>query len=225
MSKYTTSIEVIICSQTVPDEDVYKRIEEGRKFLFNFEYESPSADFRKSFETQFIEKYWNECIGYETVPLFQMKLKQRLEMIMPEVTFKYNALQKMIAIEEPNLERYGESHEEGENHSNNTAISTVNGSGTSKGKTVSSDTPANLIDADDIGDIKYADGGGMNEGSNTSKSSGTSDSSSDSDHSLERTFHEYGNKLEGFEKWYNSYNNIMAELIASFDDMFIQMLY
>lgn len=241
MSKYTTSIETIICSQTKPDSDIYKRIEEGRKFLFDFSYEHPDEDFKKSFETQFIEKYWIECIGYETVPLFKMKLKQRLEMIMPEVTFKYNALLKIMEIEEPNLDRYGESHEDGRNHSENSATSKVDGSGTSTGsssgttanKQIGSDLPANIIDADTISEVTHANDGSIAEGlsensnssSNTTTSKGTSNSNNDANHSIDRIFKEYGNKLDAFEKWYNAYNNLMAELIASFDDMFIQLLF
>ena len=226
MSKYTTSIEVIICSQSNSAEpDIYKRIQEGCKFLFDFDYESPNEDFKNSFEMQFCEKYWNECIGYETVPLFKMKLKQRLEMVMPEVVFKYNALQKIIDLENPALERSGESHEEGTNHSTNKANSTVDGSGTSKSKDVVSDTPANVISASNIGNVTYASSGGMNEGSNTSKSVGKSDSTNDADHTIERTFKEYGNQLKGYTEWYNSYINLMKDLLNSFDDMFIQLLY
>ena len=226
MSKYTTSIETIICSQSNKLEpDIYKRIKEGCKFLFDFSYDAPNDDFKESFETQFCEKYWNECIGYETVPLFKMKLKQRIEMLMPEVIFKYNVLQDIIKMENPALERMGESHEEGKNHATSKANSTVDGSGTSKSKDVVSDTPANIIDADNIGKVKYASNGGMNEGSNTSKSVGKSDSTNDADHSIERTFKEYGNQLKGFNEWYNSYVNIMKELLNSFDDMFIQLLF
>lgn len=226
MSKYTTSIEVIICSQSNPAEpDIYKRIEEGCKFLFGFPYDAPNDDFKKSFEMQFCEKYWNECIGYETVPLFQMKLKQRLEMLMPEVIFKYNALQKIIELENPALERYGESFEHGINHAD--SDSTVNGTGTSKnsGKTITSTTPANLINSDTIGKVTYADGGSMAESdaSNTTKTVGTS--SSDTDNTIERTFKEYGNLLPRLNEYYDSYHNLMRELLNSFNDMFIELLF
>lgn len=233
MSKYTTSIEVIICSQSTPNPDIYARIDEGRKFLFDFNYQVPNADFKKSFETQFIEKYWTECIGYETVPLFKLKLKQRLEMLMPEVCFKYVALQKIIDLQEPNIERYGESHEEGLNHSTNKATSEVNSTANTvssdTGKTVTSDLPASVINADSIGNVSYASGGNLAEGENQTDSSslteGESDSVNDANHSIERTFKEYGNQLKGFEEWYNSYNNIMAELLSSFNDMFIELLF
>jgi hypothetical protein len=217
MSKYTTSIEVIINSQSEHQYDIYERIESGRKFLFDFDYQVPDEDFKKSFETQFIEKYFQECIGYETVPLFKMKLKQRLEMLMPEVCFKYNAIQKMIALENPALERSGESLESGTNHS----TSDVNGTGSSISKGINSALPASIINANNIGSVTHADSGALTDSSNKSTSSGVSDST----HSIERTFKEYGNQLKGYEEWLNSYRNLMQELLYSFDDMFIQLLF
>ena len=230
MSKYTTSIETIICSQSNPTEpDIYKRIQEGCKFLFDFYYQIPNQDFKDSFEMQFCERFWNECIGYETVPLFKMKLKQRLEMLMPEVCFKYDALQKIINLENPALERQGESFEHAVNHSDATSDSTVNGTGSAQnsGKNVHSTTPANLIDADNIGKVKYADDGSMAESnsSNETETIGTSSAENNSDNTIERTFKEYGNALQGYNEWYISYHNIMKELLDALDDMFIQLLF
>jgi len=226
MSKYTTSIETIICSQSNPNEpDIYKRIQEGCKFLFDFNYQIPNQDFKDSFEMQFCEKYWNECIGYETVPLFKMKLKQRLEMLMPEICFKYDALQKIINLENPALERQGESYEHAVNHSDSDSTVKGTGSASNSGKNVHSTTPANLIDADNIGKVKYADDGSMAESSseNTTKTEGNS--SSDSNNTIERTFKEYGNLLPRYNEYYNSYHNIMKELLYALDDMFIQLLF
>lgn len=217
MSKYTTSIEVIINSQSNHSDDVFERIETGRKFLFDFDYLVPNADFRKSFETQFIEKYWQECIGYATVPLFKLKLKQRLEMLMPEICFKYNALQEIINLKNPALERHGNSVETGTNIAN----STVDGTGTSKSKDIVSNLPASIINSNTIGAVTHASNGGMNEGTNTSKTVGTSDA----EHTIERMFEEYGNQLKGYVDWYESYHNLMNELLLAFDDMFIQLLF
>ena len=219
MSKYTTSISVIINSQShsVPASDIYGRIAEGRKFLFDFDYPVPNNDFKESFETQFVEKYWQDEIGFETVPLFKMKLKQKLEMMMPEVIFKYSALQKMMNIENPALERWGESHDE----THASSESHVSGSGSTEGKTVASNTPADIISADDIGSVKYASTGGMNEGANTSQSDGTSAS----DNTIERNFKEYGNQLKGYLEWYNSYVNIMNDLLEGLDSLFLPLLW
>lgn len=223
MSKYTTSIAVIINSQShsVSESDIYGRIEEGRKFLFDFDYPVPNADFKKAFETQFIEKYWQDEIGFETVPLFKMKLKQKLEMMMPEVIFKYNTLQDIMTMENPSLERSGTSSED--SHQESDSESHVNGSGTTNGKTVSSNTPADIISASDIGSVKYASMGGMNNGENTSRSDGTS--SSNSKNSIERNFSEYGNQLKGYLEWYQSYVNIMNELLVYLDSLFLPLLW
>lgn len=245
MSKYTTSIEVIISSQSNREYDLYERIKSGKKFLFDFPYPVPNDDFKESFEMQFCEKYYVECIGYETVPLFKMKLRQRLEMLMPEVIFKYNVLQDIMKMDNPALERWGESDENGINNqkSSNTSKSSVTGSGSSQSsssasnnsKSINSDLPASIIDTDDFDDITYGSNGnaskgsqsGSQSGSQTSKSDGNSSSNSTNDttHSIERTFKEYGNQLKSYLEYYNSYINIMQELLESFDDMFIQLLY
>ena len=221
MSKYTTSLEVILSSQSNHEFDLYERIKSGKKFLFDFDYPVPNEDFKESFEMQFCEKYYVEEIGFETVPLFKMKLKQRLEMLMPEVIFKYNALQKIIEIENPALERSGESQETGHN------TSTVDGNGTSnsgsQAKNIGSRTPANIISADDIGDVTYASDGNMSEGSQNSQN--TSHSEGTSDNSIERTFKEYGNQLKSYVEYYNSYFNIMRDLLKSLDDLFLPVLF
>lgn len=41
MSKYSTSIEVIVNSQSHHQYDLYERIEDGRHFIFDFEYLTP----------------------------------------------------------------------------------------------------------------------------------------------------------------------------------------
>lgn len=247
MSKYTTSIETIIYSQTsyLKTDNVFERIEEGRKFLFDFDYPIINEDFKKNFETQFIEKFWQECIGYETVPLFKLKLKQRLEMLMPEYNYKYNFMQEMLKQENPNLERYGESYEKTEgqtdahSHNTNTASSSVSGESESESasnqKTVSSDLPASVIKATDIGDISHADGGsiaegsqstsGSNSSSGSSNSQGNSESNSVYHNTVERNFKEYGSMLKAFDFLFNMYQNLMRNLLNEFDDMFIQLLY
>ena len=249
MSRYTTSIEVVINSQSNNSDNIWERIESGRKFLFDFPYEAPSNDFKKSFETQFIEKYWQESIGYETFPLFKMKLKQRLEMLMPEYIFKYNELNRIIHLENPALERHGKSSEiaKGKSESNdvatskNTASSTVSGSNeaesSSSQKTVSSDLPASVINAQTIGAVTYADGGSLATGSDSSSGSNSSTGSSESnvsnnsknnsnyENTVERIFEEYGSELKAFDFIMQTYQNLMRNLIEEFDDMFIQLLF
>lgn len=261
MSRYTTSIEVVINSQSNNSDNIWERIESGRKFLFDFPYEAPSDDFKKSFETQFIEKYWQESIGYETFPLFKMKLKQRLEMLMPEYIFKYNELNRIIHLENPALERHGKSTEiaKGKSESNdvatstgkqtskNTASSSVSGSNeaesSSSQKTVSSDLPASVINAQTIGAVTYADGGSLATGSDSSSGSNSSEGSSESnitnntenknnaknnsnyENTVERIFEEYGSELKAFDFILQTYQNLMRNLLEEFDDMFIQLLY
>lgn len=245
MSKYTTSIEVIINSQSSQQYNIYERIEEGRHFLFDFDYIVPNGEFKKAFETQFIEMYWQECIGFETVPLFKLKLKQRLEMLMPEVIYKYNTLAKIMAIENPNIERSGTSRDTHNTRgtTSSTGNSTIHGSGnttsnntaTGTNKSINSELPSNLINASSIDSVTYADNGSISESTssdnntstNTNDSTGTSSSSTEhhDNTTIEHQFNEYGNELKGYIEYYKAYVNIMKELLYSFGDMFIQLLY
>lgn len=236
MSRYTTSIETIINSQSNHEPNIYDRIESGRKFLFDFDYPVPSQEFKDSFERQFCEKYWQECIGYETVPLFKMKLKQRLEMLGNEVIFKYSALQKIIDCD-PTIVHSGKSTEDNDSNSNSnntssaTSHSESNGSNNNNGKNIVSDLPADMISAGNIGSVKYASQGQMSEnsgktsGSTTGSTKGTSIGSTSNNGHIERRFEEYGNQLEGYSKYLKSYVNIMSDFLNSFDDMFIQLLF
>ena len=236
MSRYTTSIETIINSQSNHEPNIYDRIESGRKFLFDFDYPVPSQEFKDSFERQFCEKYWQECIGYETVPLFKMKLKQRLVMLGGEIIFKYSALQKIIDCD-PTIVHRGKSIEENNsnlnsnNNSSTSSQSETNGRNNNNGKNIVSDLPADMISAGNIGDVKYASQGQMstNNGTiydlTTGSTKGSSISNTLSNGHIERMFEEYGNELEGYSKYLKSYVNIMSEVLNSFDDMFIQLLF
>lgn len=236
MSRYTTSIETIINSQSNHEPNIYDRIESGRKFLFDFDYPVPSQEFKDSFERQFCEKYWQECIGYETVPLFKMKLKQRLEMLGNEVIFKYSALQKIIDCD-PTIVHSGNSTEDNEsklksnNDSTASSRSESNGRNNNNGKNIVSDLPADMISAENIGNVKYASQGQMSANSGTTyglttgNTKGTSIGSTTNNGHIERIFEEYGNQLEGYSKYLKSYVNIMSEVLNSFDDMFIQLLF
>ena len=236
MSRYTTSIETIINSQSNHEPNIYDRINSGRKFLFDFNYPVPSQEFKDSFEIQFCEKYWQECIGYETVPLFKMKLKQRLEMLGNEIIFKYSALQKIIDCD-PTIVHSGTSRENTENNSKSSSDSSANSQSKSNSrnnndsKNMVSDLPADMISASDIGGVKYASQGQMSENSGTTvgetvgTTKGTTSSNTNNNGIIERRFEEYGSRLEGYSEYLKSYVNIMSEFLNSFDDMFIQLLF
>ena len=235
MSKYTTSIEVIINSHSNAPT-IQEKIEQGRKFIFSFSYPYPNEDFKKSFETQFCQKYYTDCIGFETVPLFLLKLNQRLNELMPEINFKYNALQKIINAD-PLIESIETSNETGNNTSNNQSESVnnlesnVNSNSNNKSKIINSDLPASIINADEINKIDYASNGSFSNNDNKSDTTNNSNYNSSSNnntitnHTIEKIFERKGNELENYVNYYNAYNNIMTELLNSLDSLFLQLLY
>lgn len=227
MSRYTTSIEVIISSHSSANT-IQDKIEQGRKFIFSFSYPYPNEDFKKSFETQFCQKYYTECIGFETVPLFILKLNQRLNEIMPEINFKYNALQKIINAD-PLIESIETSNETGTNQSksNSNFDSNVNSNSNNESKIVNSDLPASIINANTLNDIDYASNGSFSNNNNDSNTINTSSSNNEnkSNHTIEKIFERKGNELQNYVNYYNAYNNIMTELLNSLKDLFLQLLY
>lgn len=100
MSKYTTEIR-FICESSIPLEKQgdYKTIdtalEYGRKYIFDFPYELFDDSYKPVIEKKFLRHYYTREIGHETVALFKLFLRDRMEMVLPY----YNQLWKSTLIE------------------------------------------------------------------------------------------------------------------------------
>ena len=70
--------------------------------IFDFDYPIWKEDYRKEFETKFINHFYFREIGVETVARFKHNLKERLNLIMPY----YNKMYYSQSLEQRILDNY-----------------------------------------------------------------------------------------------------------------------
>lgn len=226
-------------------------IENSRKIIFDFEYPTPARIekdvFKKWFETTFLQKYAVWEIGFDTYELFKLQLQYKLNVVMPIYNIKIDNLTRLTEIDDSKLyeikkgtvSTVAHKTENGTNNStgNNLENSTTDESGSNKSKTIESSLPANMISADDIGQVNYADNSSMKEDvnivnktvqntkehSNNSTNNLVNDSNSDTLYDLQN-----GNYIDSMEKMFELINknnmNIYEKLFAEFKTLFLGLL-
>lgn len=70
-----------MANYTIP---IYKIARDKNFKLFNFEYKFYDESLKEDFEKQFIDHFWINEIGFETVGLFQQRLKSILNDLYPK---------------------------------------------------------------------------------------------------------------------------------------------
>lgn len=96
MSKYTTELRYILESlagfeNSVGVDRIDEVLEGARAKLFNFAYPSfPDADRKTDFENNFMMFFYNREIAYDTYGKFALKLRSKLNTIMPYYVEMYN---------------------------------------------------------------------------------------------------------------------------------------
>lgn len=85
MGSYTYEIrEIIELSKDYnPNLSLNEKIEIGRKSIFDFSYPIFDDNFKITFETNIIREFYTREIGFETIPLFKLKLNNWLNINMP----------------------------------------------------------------------------------------------------------------------------------------------
>lgn len=152
--KASTTLYNVISSVVPPNLSPIDKIEAGRKFIFNFDYLTPDGvdeeEFKQYFETAFIGEFLTRYLAFETFELWQIKLRSKMLLVMPEYVNKLSTFFDDVD--------YGSITEtSGENK------------GKAKNKSISADLPAGLIDVSKIGDVSYADNGNLSESENKNK--------------------------------------------------------
>ncbi len=100
MSKYTTEIR-FICESAIPLDkqgdgtNVEDAIESGRNVLFNFDYDLFSDEYKPVIESKFLRHNYVREIGFETVGLFKLRLRDEWLMKLPY----YNKLWESALLE------------------------------------------------------------------------------------------------------------------------------
>lgn len=101
MSRYTTQVRYICesavgLSESVGFDDTLRVIEEAEPIVFeNINYPIFDESYRHCLNRKILQHFYTREIGYETVGLWKLKLKTRLDEIMPY----YNLLYKSTTLE------------------------------------------------------------------------------------------------------------------------------
>lgn len=183
-------------------------------FDFNYDYKN-DLTFKAFFEPYFIEHFFNEEFAFETLDYFKVKLKNRMQEVLPFYiplyqTFYINNIDLTLIEKEESSEKGG-NDESGKTNSNSTS--------TNNSLDVSSDLPANTISVNNINDVKYATDGkrGSNTSTNESNSITTRNNIYTRDSSRKRT----NNGLDNATRYSSEFLNLCSEMINKFNDLFM----
>lgn len=124
MAKYTITIQEIV---------------ENEIDIFDFDYPFYNETFRSKFEEQFINHFYFDEIGCETIGRFKHLLKTKLNLIMPY----WNKIYESQEMEQRILDNY-----DVEETFTKTATNNNNGESSSVNKNLFKDTPKTKIDID-----------------------------------------------------------------------------
>ena len=117
--------------------------------IFDFDYPFYSEEYRPTFERHFIEHFYFDEIGQETVAKFKQRLKIKFNLIMPY----WNKIFLADELEQRILDNYDvtETYEkEVVDNTTQTSNGTVSSTNENTSKNLESDTPVTKIDLDNI---------------------------------------------------------------------------
>jgi hypothetical protein len=183
-------------------------------FDFNYDYKN-DLTFKAFFEPYFIEHFFNEEFAFETLDYFKVKLKNRMQEVLPFYiplyqTFYINTIDLTLIEKEESNEK-GENDESGKTNSNSTS--------TNNFIDVSSDLPANAISVNNITDVKYATDG--KRGSNTSTNESNTINTHNNIYTRDSTRKRTNNGLDNATRYSSEFLNLCSEMINKFNDLFL----
>lgn len=183
-------------------------------FDFNYDYKN-DLTFKAFFEPYFIEHFFNEEFAFEAVDYFKVKLKNRMQEVLPFYiplyqTFYINTIDLTLIEKEESSEKGG-NDESGKTNSNSTS--------TNNSLDVSSDLPANAISVNNINDVEYATDGkrGSNTSTNESNTINTHNNIYTRDSMRKRT----NNGLDNATRYSSEFLNLCSDMINKFNDLFL----
>lgn len=171
MSKYTTEVRFICetecgLSESVGGNAVEEVIANARTKIFNFDYPIYDDSYKSILETKILYHYYTREIGFETVGLWKLKLRTKLNEIMPY----YNQLYKSALLEFNPLwtEDYTTSHNKGtdgtslnindrESNSTNSNVGVTERGMSGSENTTNVNANENATRIDDVSRDKYSD--------------------------------------------------------------------
>lgn len=176
--------------------------------IFDFEYPFYSEERRKQFEEHFIEHFYFDEIGQETVARFKQRLKIKLNLIMPY----WNKIFLADELEQRILDNYDVTETYTRDVTNNTNATNEN-----VNRNLASDTPTTKVDFEKVDFFSTIV---KDIGNNTSKVNG------DSKEKWTRKMQ--GNigvqtDADAIIKYWQSLRQIEIEIFSQCDDLFMEV--
>lgn len=204
MSKYTMTIKDIVDDYSIMSEekDIDSKLDEARKYLFDFNYPVIDNATKKRIEIAILKHYYLREIAFETIGIFKIKLNDRLNLIMS----RYNALYEK---QDLSLSPYINSYlkEKGDSNTNNDT------SVRNEDLQTTSDTPRGILT--ELKEGKYSSMATYNE---------ANDNTSNTSDNLYNREVESLNGITYAEAFRNYFDNIISideELVNEFSDLFM----
>lgn len=226
MSQYSISLKSIINinSHGEPhNDDVFanshKKIERGREIFFNFDYDGDEK-FKELFENKFIINYLTENIFCLDIDLFLLALQNDVKIKAPIFYNKYKAIEELKDADLTLGDKTSVNRQLDEEHADK-ANATTTGSGSTSGKSKSSQFPQDIVNSSSFDSINYMDGGNASETSNSSKSSNTSDGSGRSKHVESSETVRTVNAFDRIEKYLELQLDVITDFVMSFNNLFM----
>lgn len=152
MSKYTTELRYIIESfnknTTSIATTVDDMIEVARPYIFNFNYPIYDENYRAVLEHKILRHFYTREIGMETFGLWQLKLNDKMNMIMPYYNQLYaSKLLEIDPLQDTDITKQFVRKNNGESDLNNDVTSNDTGNATTTDTEMNkhSDTPQSML--------------------------------------------------------------------------------
>ena len=233
MSLYTTTLEIVV-NNTCDDRyaPLDERIESARPRLFNFDYpfinnQPYTKEFKKYFETAFINKYLFDELGSETVARFFQRVHSKLLEVAPRYYTIFSILSRVDFDKLTDLANSYTTHKTGnrghENNRNNKRESETGSKGTN------SILPENMLSAGTIGNFNNV-GYANNASITRANTEDTTTENIKGNENLVEDFEYKGHNISmsQFDVLRNinpEFNNYFENLLNEFKSLFMSILY
>lgn len=185
-------------------------------------YEIFDEAYREKLNSRIKREFWLNEIAHETIDIFIWRLELRMDLIMPRYNRMYLAeLQNTDPLDggtgSSRTRQWGDSSNDG----TNTNASNGTGSGTSKGRTVASDTPQTRLAGNGDYASSLSDASSENSNKSTSTSSGSTNSRSHYDNNQSSESSQRGSKAQMIAQYRQTLINVDNFIIEELRDLFL----
>ena len=185
-------------------------------------YEIFDESYREKLNSRIKREFWLNEIAHETVDIFIWRLELRMDLIMPRYNRMYLAeMQNTDPLDggasSSRTRQWGDSSNDG----TNTSASNGTGSGSSKGRTVASDTPQTRLAGNGDYASSLSDATSENSNKSTSTSSGSTNSRSHYDNNQSSESSQRGSKAQMIAQYRQTLINVDNFVIEELRDLFL----